>query len=191
MKRTVYLAILMGILLLPGVARATSLWQDGSDLYSDHKAQYVGDIVTILVREVITATQKSSTDVNQQEKMEVKDGTGILNTFLNAFGAQGQDQYQTDGTTTSSNNLTTTISAEVVEVMPNGNLVIEARRSMVVNKETQIVVLSGIVRPDDINKSNQVVSTSIANVQLRYEGKGQIARRQKPGILNKLFDWIF
>ena len=191
MKKTLWILLLAAILMAPGMARATSLWQDSGDLYADHKARVVGDVVTILVRETIDATQKSSTGINQQEQMDVKDGTGILSKFLNAFGTQGQDQYQADGTTKSSNNLTTTLAAEVVEVMPNGNLVIEARRSIVLNKETQMVVLSGVIRTDDINRSNQIYSYSIANAQIRYEGKGQIARRQKPGLLNKLFDWIF
>ena len=52
-------------------------------------------------------------------------------------------------------------------------------------------IVRGVIRPDDINPSNQIYSYSIANAQIRYEGKGQIARRQKPGLLNKLFDWIF
>jgi len=79
----------------------------------------------------------------------------------------------------------------VAEVLPNGNLLIEARRSMVVNAETQTLVLSGVIRTTDVTRDNKISSAVIANMNLRYEGKGPIAKRQKPGILNKIFNFIF
>ncbi len=173
-------------------ARAGSLWSDNSEsLYSDKKALYVGDIVTITVNENTSATQKSNSAIKQDEKMSTTDGTGIIGKFLKAVGIEASDQYSSNGSTTSGSTLITKISAEVVEVLPNGNLLIEARRSMVVNAETQTMVLSGTIRPNDVGRNNQISSDVIANLNLRYEGKGPIAKRQKPGILNKLFDIIF
>lgn len=171
---------------------AASLWSDNAEsLYTDKKALYVGDIVTIVVKEQTQATQKSKTDVKQDQKMEGADGVGFLNRFFNAFGISASDQYSGEGTTTSGSTLATTISAEVVEVLPNGNLLVEARRSMVVNVETQTVVLSGVIRPQDVARDNRIDSAKIANMNLRYEGKGPIAKRQKPGLLNKIFNFIF
>jgi len=190
------LGVVIGIILMAGVASvkvgATSLWDENNgNLYMDIKARYVGDVVTILVNESTSATQRSNTDLSQAETLNSGTGTGIVGKFLEAFGIEASDAYKTDGRTRSSGLLTTTVSAEVVEVLPNGNLVIEARRSLVVNNETQTMVLSGVIRPRDITRNNIIPSTKIANAQIRYEGKGPIARRQKPGILNKIFDWIF
>ncbi|MFH1537511.1 MAG: flagellar basal body L-ring protein FlgH [bacterium] len=184
--------IIMAAALLSPPARATSLWDDHrGNLYSDNKARYVGDLVTILVRESTTATNKGSTGISQKEEMSSGIGSGFLSQFLEAFGIESEDKYSGDGSTTSSGVLNTTITAEVVEVLPNGNLIVEARRSMAVNNDTQMMVLSGIIRPKDISRDNMIASTKLSDVQLRYTGKGPIARRQKPGILNKIFDWIF
>jgi flagellar L-ring protein FlgH len=184
--------VLVAVGMIAFRASAGSLWNDNSEsLYSDKKALYVGDIVTIVVNENTSATQKSKSSIKQNEKMATSDGTGVLSKFLNAFGFQADDQYSADGNTSSGSTLATTISAEVMEVLPNGNLLVEARKSMVVNAETQTVVLSGVIRPNDVGRNNQISSSVIANLNLRYEGKGPIAKRQKPGILNKLFDLIF
>jgi flagellar L-ring protein FlgH len=173
-------------------ALAGSLWNDNSEsLLSDKKALYAGDIVTIAVNERAQATQNSKSQVKQDEGMSGTDGTGILAKFFNAFNLKATDSYSGQGSTTSGNTLVTTISAQVVEVLPNGNLLIEARRSMVVNAETQTIILSGVIRPQDVARDNTIDSSQIADMALRYEGKGPIAKRQKPGILNKLFDLIF
>ncbi|MFA6450631.1 MAG: flagellar basal body L-ring protein FlgH [bacterium] len=184
--------IMMAAGMIAFRASAGSLWNDNSEsMYADKKALYVGDIVTIVVNENTSATQKSKSSIKQNEKMDSSTGTGFIGQFLQAFGIQAGDQYSADGNTSSGSTLATTISAEVMEVLPNGNLLIEARKSMVVNAETQTVVLSGVIRPNDVARNNQIGSSVIANLNLRYEGKGPIAKRQKPGILNKLFDLIF
>ena len=176
----------------PGGAAAKSLWTDTSDsLFTDGNAQFVGDILTIVVSETTRASTESTTETKQEENMEGSAGTGILDKVFSAFGVTSNDQYTADGNTQSRGIFTTTISAEVVEVLPNGNLLVEARRSIVVNDETQSVVLSGVVRPRDITGSNTIRSNQIANAQISYTGRGPIARIQRPGILNKIFNWVF
>jgi len=173
-------------------AAATSLWTDTSpSLFTDKKALYVGDIVTIVVSESTQATQQANSGVKQDTKVEASDGTGILNKFFNALSIEAGTEYGAEGKTTAGSNLRTTISAEVMEVLPNGNLLVEARRAMVVNEETQTMVLSGIIRPQDVGRDNMVMSSVIAALNLRYEGKGPTGKIQKPGILHKLFNVIF
>ena len=186
----ILLTALAALYSLP--AAAGSLWDTSSDsLFSDKKALYVGDIVTILVSERTSATQNANTEVDQSVAMEGTTGTGILGRFFENFGVEANDSYKTDGATKSGSTLSTTISAEVMEVLPNGNLLVEARRSMVVNAETQTMVLTGVIRPADVTRDNMVSSAKISNLNVRYEGKGPISKRQKPGILNKIFDMIF
>ena len=175
-----------------GPARAQSLWSNTStSLYSDDTARLVGDIVTIIVSETTRASTDASTDVSQDVQMDSGAGTGILGKLFEQFGIQSNDQYTAEGTTDKSGTLITTISAEVMEVLPTGNLYIEARRSIVINEETQMVVLSGVIRPRDISGNNTIVSSKISDAQITYTGRGPIARRQRPGILNKIFNWIF
>lgn len=184
--------IMMLFVAVAAPAMAGSLWDNASDsLFTDKKALYVGDIVTIVVSERTSATQKASTDITQEETMQSGTGTGILGKFLEEFGIESSDAYAADGSTTSGSTLSTTISAEVMEVLPNGNLIIEARRSMVVNAESQTMVLSGVIRPADVNRTNMIGSAKVSNLNIRYEGKGPISKRQRAGVLNKIFDAIF
>ena len=112
---------------LPAVAG--SLWTDTSDsLFGDKKALYVGDLVTIVVNQRTQATQESNTEIKQEEKLESGTGEGILGKIFEKFGIEATDEYEAEGETTSGSMLSTTIAAEVVEVLPNGNLLIEARR---------------------------------------------------------------
>lgn len=186
------LLVLAAIFFTASAAPAQSLWSDTAEsLYSDSTARFVGDILTIVVSETTRASTEANTDMSQQEQMDSGAGTGILGKFFEQFGIKSSDQYSTAGSTDKRDTLITTISAEVVEVLPNGNLYIEARRSIVINEETQMVVLSGIVRGRDISGENTIASNKIANAQINYTGRGPIARRQRPGILNKVFNWIF
>jgi flagellar L-ring protein precursor FlgH len=83
------------------------------------------------------------------------------------------------------------MSVIVREVTPSGQLVVEGTRSLVTNRETQTLVLSGIVRRDDIRADNTVLSTNLADAEIRMEGKGLIADRQRRGILTQIMDWLF
>ncbi|HOO57227.1 MAG TPA: flagellar basal body L-ring protein FlgH [bacterium] len=183
--------IIASAVFVPAV-HADSLWNDASEsLFSDKRALFVGDLVTIIVNEKTSATQKASTETAQEESLESGTGEGILGKVFEKFGIESSDQYSADGSTSSGSTLSTTISAEVVEVLPNGNLVIEARRSLVVNEETQAMIISGIIRPNDVTRENTVSSSDIANLNVRYQGEGPIAKRQRPGVLNKIFNFIF
>jgi flagellar L-ring protein precursor FlgH len=83
------------------------------------------------------------------------------------------------------------MSAVVKKVMPNGNLVIEGTRFVKVNKDTQTFVLSGVIKQDSVLPDNTVMSESIAEAEIRVEGKGAITERQRKGILSRVLDWLF
>ena len=79
----------------------------------------------------------------------------------------------------------------VRKVLPNGNLQIEGARTVHVNKDSQLVHLTGLVRPDDIAADNTILSEKIADAVIRSEGKGQIADRQRQGFFTKLLSYLF
>ncbi len=85
---------------------------------------------------------------------------------------------------------TATLSARVTRVLDNGNLVIEGRRLVKVNDETQILVVSGVVRPYDVAPDNTVLSSRLADGEVRLEGRGVVSDRQRPGLLQRIFDFL-
>ena len=79
----------------------------------------------------------------------------------------------------------------VKEVLPNGTMRVEGSRMVGINRETQHVVFSGLVRPDDVAADNSVASTQVASVEVRYDGRGIVGDTQRPGILARIFKFLF
>ena len=84
-----------------------------------------------------------------------------------------------------------TITATVLEILPNGNLLIEGSRAIAVNKETQIMRVRGVARPKDISANNSIDSKLLADAQIKFDGKGSVSRANRQGIMTKLFDSVF
>jgi len=177
-----------------------SLWQEDAplvSLFSDQKARQVGDIVTIRIVESSTATNKASTDTNRGSSMSAsldaffnaEKGYPADQPFFNPFSkvAGGLDsQFQGTGTTKRSGDLNAYITALVTQVLPNGNMVLVGSREVLINNENQVIELSGVVRPRDIDADNTVLSTYVADARISYSGTGVIDDRQKPGWLTKI-----
>lgn len=184
-------------------AEAASLFQpNGSmaNLFSDVKARQVGDTVTILIEEESSSTQKATTSSSKDSKVELKTpnvGTNPNNELNKLFrkffpiSNNNSSSFSGDGSTKRSGSLTAQITAVVTEVLPNGNLVIEGKQKINVNAENQEIYVKGTVRPADISADNTVLSTAVANAEIQYKGKGPVGDQQKPGILTRIFGWIF
>jgi len=84
-----------------------------------------------------------------------------------------------------------TIKAEVAEVLPNGNLVIEAIKTRTVNQETEVISLTGVIDPADLDATGTVLSDDIAQLKLSYTGSGAVSDPQKRGILMRILDWFW
>uniref|UniRef100_C6E7K1 Flagellar L-ring protein n=1 Tax=Geobacter sp. (strain M21) TaxID=443144 RepID=C6E7K1_GEOSM len=178
-----------------------SLWQDSSTgLAEDLKARRRGDIITVVISENASASKKASTGTSRGSSISAGipkllglETTGIrnwadLSDLLNAsFGSK----FDGSGSTSRQETLQATISAKVVDVIPNGNLLIEGRRNVKVNNEDQIIVLTGTVRGRDVSADNTISSALIADARIAYSGKGIISDRQKPGWLLNTLDKIW
>lgn len=164
-----------------------SLWADGgrlASIASDYKALHVGDLVTVVVSQSITANNAGS--VASQRNLSASSGisalpgqlktTGVANLFspTSAYSLAGKGQ----AATTSS--LTTNLAGRVVAVLPSGALVIEAERQLTMNNEKQTLLLRGMVRPGDIAPNNTITSDAIANLELELKGKGVISEGNRP-----------
>ncbi len=180
-----------------------SLWSDKSPfLFIDRRASRVGDIITILISETSSGSKNASTEVERESSLTAalsallgyEEAIKARNSRFNpdtALSASTTNTFESDASTSRSGQLTATISAKVVEVLPNGNMAIEGRREITVNEEEQIIKLSGIIRPEDIGPNNTVESQFIANAKILYTGEGVIGDKQRPGWFTRIFDIIW
>lgn len=186
--------VMAGLLTLAGsmAASATSLWSGAPQLsvYSDHKAHYVGDIITIIINEVSSSSHVGKTDNSKSSSTNVNAGVGLFTFFDNASAGQS-DKFTAQGSISNTTNVNARITAQVTAVLPNGDLVITGTRLVKQNGDEQKITLTGTVRPDDIAPDNTVLSSYIANAEIKIDGKGPIYRKQRQGIISQLFDWLF
>ena len=171
-------------LLRPHACLADSLWSDGAtSLYSDHKARAVGDVLTVLIVERAVASNKAQTTSGNDAGLSFAQGTGLLS-FLPEAGLGMSSDFRGGKSTTRSGNLVAKMTARVIEVVPGGCLRIQGTQSLVINNEKQNIVITGIVRPQDIHSDNTVLSTYIADAEIKYEGAPEATQRR--GILGFL-----
>ena len=182
-----------------------SLWADGAGLFEDRRARRVNDLVTVLVDEQVWGSKYAGTSASRSSSYDAAIDNvlgnplnfnlpnlwGHGNTLSPAVKASAASNFKGDGATSQSGDLIGTITAKVVEVQPNGNLVIESRKEITLNKETQILVLRGIIRPDDVASDNTIPSTRVADAKLFLVGKGVISENQSPGWFARVLDVIW
>lgn len=172
----------------------------GTDLYRDRRAHKVGDIVLVEIVETTSAKNKAKTDVKRTSSVK----GSITNLFSVAdwlkFTAPGAsssldvsiaNNYKGDAETKRDSYATATISARVIDVTMDGNLHIQGYREVRINNETQFIVISGLVRPDDISPANSVKSTHIANARIEVSGEGAVSDKQQPGWLARGMDMLW
>ncbi len=185
--------ILACCVMFTSIVMAESLWKNQS-LYVDRKANKIGDIVTIYIVESSTASSSSGTDTKENSSLSLSGGphTGELN-FLPVFSATagGDHQYKGKGNTSRTGSLTATITAQVVDVLSNGNLVLEGQREVMINGEKEMITIRGIARPEDIASDNKVRSTLLADASISYKGKGTVSDGSNPGIFTRFINWLF
>lgn len=178
-----------------------SLWQESSaGLTDDFKARKRGDVVTIVVAETASASKEANTKTGRGTSISagIPNFMGVEATAIakylelnNMVSASTDSKYDGSGSTSRKDILNATITAQVTDVLPNGNLRIEGQRSVRVNNEEQIIILEGIVRPRDISQDNMVSSAMIADARITYSGNGVVNDRQQPGWLLNFIDKVW
>ncbi|MBC7332405.1 MAG: flagellar basal body L-ring protein FlgH [Synergistetes bacterium] len=188
--RKIAIALLL-LILFPCVSYAQSLWKDGFNLYGDKRASNVGDIVYIVIEESATMRQKAETKTSKNASLDASQKgisflKGVLPANLNAKGS-----YDGSDETSRSATFYAVIAAKVVDVLPNGNLIVEGEHYFKGNKDTVKVVVKGMVRPEDISSDNMVSSTKICDAEIIYSGTGVFGSVHNPGILTQIFHLLF
>ncbi|GIX47077.1 MAG: hypothetical protein KatS3mg131_1288 [Candidatus Tectimicrobiota bacterium] len=108
-----------------------------------------------------------------------------------AVEASLENTFDGKGSTERKNSVTATLTAVVREVFPNGNLYIEGTKEVIINNERQYLILSGVIRPEDIRPDNSITSDQIADVRIVYSGSGVVSDKQRPGWLGRLLDVVW
>ncbi len=178
--------------LFPGsstdVARNDS---NSVSLFSDNKARRVGDTLTVVITETGAASSVAATKTAKTESLNYGPGFGPLLFNIKNFGVTGGINSDASGSTTRADNLTASIGVTVKEVLPNGNLVVEGKRRVGMNAETQEITLTGVVRPTDISPSNTIASPMVADAQIKYGGRGPVGDKQHDGLISRIFKVLF
>jgi len=182
-----------------------SLWspRQPNGLVSDLRAFNVGDLVTISITESAKASELATTDTSRDSGVKVgvaslfglsfpmkafTDNTVNADTAVEAtVGNTSKGQGKTERQST----FTTYLTARVIQVLPNNNLMIQGRRHLRVNNETEVVMLTGIIRPQDIDRSNTVPSTKVAEARVEISGVGVVSDKQRVGWFQRLLDHVW
>lgn len=147
------------------------------DAAADLRASRRNDIVTIVVSESASAVAKGSSSSSRSSSAKANVAalgglTRAAGPLANLTDLSRESKLQGDGATSRETTLTTTLSARVTHVMPNGNMVVEGSKNIVVGGENQLVTLRGVVRPVDLSTSNVVTSDRVAMIEVQVNGKG-------------------
>jgi flagellar L-ring protein precursor FlgH len=160
-------------------------------LGADHRAQQVGDLVQVVFNFSVTSASQNARNVNNSYAAGGGAGTGVFNLpFVrltsNVTATRQSAENRSD---VGSNSFVTSMEAQVVEIMPSGALRIAGNQGLIVDGQKQTLHVTGVVRPEDIDNTDSVLSDRVADVHADFEGKYTDARH--PGILSKIVHWLF
>ncbi len=203
-NRTISSVIVICLVLCLGTRlQADSIWsrrdESKRDVYADDKAHYVGDILTILIIEESTIDNKAKRTLSKETSRSANFNGGVSlehilpevpslklgggTTYTNTL--DGKADYKDE------REFTDSVSVVVIDIMPNGNLVVSGTRDRKIADDIQTIEVSGIVRPNDIAFDNTIQSAQIANFSIISRNKGVAAQYTRPNWLGRIFDAIW
>lgn len=189
-----------------------------SFMFFDEKARSIGDLVTVVIVEQTQALGDARTELRSErilnaslssdvgfQKLVSSPIRGLMRIFgfddpgttreegegINFAQSRTQNDHRGEGVTSRSGRFTGVVTCRVIGVLPNGVLHIRGRRSVIVNHEAQYISLEGLVRQEDLTIENQVLSNSVAEMRLAYDGLGVLDDKQRPGWMSRVIDWVY
>jgi len=185
--------------LLPPVARPAtesgSLWTDagpGAALVRDTRAFRVNDQVTIVISESTSGSNQSTTDLARSSETELGAPTVFgLDTLNWDMGTETSSNFSGDGRTARQGQLLGNVTARVMRVLSNGDLVVAGQKTVVVNRERQILTLVGSIRPADISPGNRVASSTVGNLTVRLWGSGEVNEAVRQGWFQRMLSLLW
>ncbi|MES2238419.1 MAG: flagellar basal body L-ring protein FlgH [Pseudomonadota bacterium] len=160
-------------------------------LFEDRRARFVGDTLIINIQEKVQASKKSENKTTRSQKVDVTVPTIVGLPFKGAQGtalaASDTNNFNGKGENTSSNDFTGALAVTVIEVYPNGNLLVSGEKQIGLKEGEEFIRFSGVVNPNNITAANTVVSTQVADARIEYKANGFLDSAQVMGWLGKFF----
>jgi flagellar L-ring protein FlgH len=180
---------------------AQSLWKEDSlSMVADKRATSIGDIVTILVQENNTATKDNNTRTSKNTGIDAAieaflyspEASGLLTKKgkMPAVRMNAKQEFEGGGRINNNERVTARIAVRVIDVLPNGNMVLEGTRQIAFSGETQDAILRGVVRREDVAANNTVFSYNVADATIRYISKGTVSDNQRKGWFTKVWEKV-
>ncbi len=191
-------AALAMLALASAPASAQSIWQQSTQrraIFADSTARRVGDLLTIQIQESQVIQNNESTSLERESSLDaaITDFNIKPNTFNTLPSVSTTSSTEFDGSATYNKNGTfqTSLTVMVIDVLPNGNLVIEGSRDITMDREHKRIRISGIVRPRDISTVNTVSSMKVAQARISYEGSGPLTNATNRNWFDSLLDFLW
>lgn len=179
-----------------------SLWPAHTNwnLFADDKAIKQGDTILVLISQKNEGIKNATTETKRESKISasIKRLFGFEDEIQKAttgdaelLNIESSSEFSGSGRTERKDDLTATVSAVVIDVLTNGNLVIYGNQVVQINNEASVLTVQGIVRPSDISPENTIESNRIANANIEFDGSGVVTDKQHPGLGMRVFDWVW
>ncbi|MGS2742022.1 flagellar basal body L-ring protein FlgH [Halomonas sp. LS-001] len=159
-------------------------------LFEDRRPRSIGDILTIVLDEDVSASKNSQSNANREGSagLELEQLPDMLDALAEyGFNVSGNSDFAGSGGSQASNSFTGTITVSVLEVMNNGNLRVRGEKQIAINQGTEFIRFAGVVNPRTITAQNTVPSTQVADARIEYVGDGYINEAQTMGWLQRFF----
>ncbi|MGB0732423.1 MAG: flagellar basal body L-ring protein FlgH [Pontibacterium sp.] len=163
------------------------------DIYSNGRASRVGDIITIVLEESTQSSKSTSTSLEKTSETTLPQatvfgrGVALAGNPVSASTGEATTEFDGSGSSDMSNSLSGNITVTVHDVLPNGTMVVRGEKWLTLNQGEEYIRVSGLVRPQDVDGSNSVVSTKLADARIEYGGTGDVSNSSTPGLLTKFF----
>jgi len=163
----------------------------GRPLFEDRRARYVGDTITVNITESTTASAKSNTKVdksnNQKASVSALNGLPGKSLLGLNLGATSSTAFSGKGEAANNNVFTGNITVTVIDVMPNGNLLVSGEKQLAIGEEQEFVRISGVINPSFVDAFNTIASSKVADARIEYKSAGQISEAQIMGWMARFF----
>src|SRR5690606_23270581 len=157
---------------------------------ADRKASRTADLVTLVIQEWTEGRQSAVTSTSSDHQTSLS-AASVLTQWIPGLSLSASQSGEGNGSTRRGSSLEARLTARVVEVTPGGNLRIEGSREIVINGDKPRVTIAGLVRPEDISANNAVPTSYLADARIERDGEGPVGALQDPGLLTRLFNWLF
>jgi len=160
-------------------------------LFEDRRARFVGDTLTVVLEERTNASKRTTSQANRKADVSVAVPTltGLPGVPLQGaeLAASSESTFDGGGNSAANNSFTGTLAVTVIEVYPNGNLLVSGEKQVTINQGTEFIRFSGVVNPINVGALNSVSSTRVADARIEYKGRGYLSEAQTMGWLQRFF----